>query len=155
MSTTRIGDAAVITLPSPEWGELTDQNEGIPSFYKEEGAGALQFTIATFRDGPEPQPSDADLRDLSHRQAQKLRFEAPLEEGFLQHGPIRWLRAMHRRDDDTRWRTWLGSDGRSVAWVTYVSNWDGRDLAEEAEVDAIIASFRFTHGPAHALRKAG
>jgi len=145
----QFGDARV---PLPEgWDDHTEESEGLPTLYRGDGVGALQFTVGSYRGGKAPQPSDEELTGLLESQVRQAGLSSPPEHAMLQHGPMRWVTAS-LRSKDIFYRLWLGSDGLNLVFATYNVACDSRSTEEEAEVDAIIAGLRFPEPGA--LRKA-
>jgi hypothetical protein len=127
------------------WVDVTDDSgeEAPPTLaFGDAGVGALQFSIAEYESGAEPLVSASDLRemleafgtnnDLGDATNVRERREPPLVSGDFP-------------SDDTFLRAWYLSDGRNVAFVTYVCNVPAdAALADElASADTLVRSIHF------------
>lgn len=102
------------------WGDITAEVEADDPPYTlahRDGVGALQFSIALYESGPDPDPSPAVLLDMVREFGRKRRLGRPsavvAEPGppVLAAGSFAWSADFLR--------VWQVSDGRNFAFVTY------------------------------------
>lgn len=146
-----VGDATVGLASDWENGtdELTGGQGGPPfTLWRKQGpGGALQLTPLWYHGGKEPQPSEADLVRLVRGWGEQFGGEL-LDVTSFRAGPLRWATGSYREapkegEGEPRfYRVWYGSDGVNIAYATYNCDWSLRDQ-DRADVDAMIASFRF------------
>jgi hypothetical protein len=112
-------DSFVVQVPGG-WGNITATVEADNPPYTladENGAGALQFSIALYTGGRIPNPTPADLLQMVEKfgRARGLREPSAVvtEAGppVLAGGSFAW--------DEYFLRVWQVSDGRNFAFVTY------------------------------------
>lgn len=144
-------DGALILLPSTEWDNFTEEDGPYTVARDVPGAvGVLQFSVGWYRSGPEPRPTDEALRALVVDWGQRSGdLELVTSLPAWTSGPVRWVAGTYRDErqqpsgEPARcWRVFYGSDGRNFVMATYNCPWEHRDR-EQADVDAIIQSFRF------------
>ena len=132
-----------ISLPSG-WTDISDElPEGTPpTLAKQDGIGALQFSVARYRTGvrPEigPESLDALLREFA--ETRMLGAAADVERG---KSTSHYVGASFSRGGDLV-RAWYATNGSDVALVTYVAEAGGRDAEVElAEAGGIVRSIDF------------
>jgi hypothetical protein len=132
----------LITTP-PEWKDITDDvdDESAPfTIAKDSGVGALQFSVAAYRGGKLPAFTLSDLDEMRHEFASDNGFSKPFDE-TISKNKVMVSGGSYRADEDLV-RVWYCSDGRDVALVTYVADWNNRGN-ESGECDGIVSSLEF------------
>ena len=133
---------ATVELPA-DWADISDDGDDLMSLAKQDGVGALQFSIAEYVDGVDPNIDHDGLLGLLRAFAEGKRYGEP-------HGIARLAGAVRGVSGDFtlpkhRLRVWYLSDGRNVALVTYVVLAEHRAAAEEElrEASSIAHSLLF------------
>jgi hypothetical protein len=107
---------------------------------KDVGVGALQFSIALYTGGDEPNITLPDLKRLLAEFAD----DKSLGEGFdeeVHENRLSFVAASYSWGTDLL-RAWYCSDERNVAFITYVCDWEKKG-EEVNECGEIIKSLRF------------
>lgn len=136
----------IVSVPE-SWQDISDQTETSDTVFtlaKDDGHGALQFSIALYKNGPIPNPSLADLMTMVCGVGEKRQ----LGEGFdviEEEGESR-VAARSYQWGDVFLRVWYVSDGRNIAFVTYNCDW-GEQESEVADCEGIVRSIRFEAAP--------
>jgi hypothetical protein len=125
------------------WHDITNEVEvDDPPFTlaKEDGFGALQFSVALYSGGSMPNPSSQDLIDMvvefgkSHRMGKG-------QDVTQESGDVPLAAATFLSKEDTV-RVWYISDGKNFAFITYTC--ESRLVNDEIqECEAIVRSIRF------------
>ncbi len=132
----------IITTPSP-WKDITESVElsSVPfTLAKEDGTGALQFSLATYRGGLIPNSTINDLDGMRSKFAQSKNFGAAFDE-IRSTGDLSISGGSYKAMGDYV-RVWYCSEGKSFVLVTYIAVW-GTEGNEPKECDAIVAGLRF------------
>jgi len=140
----RLGSIAVAAPKS--WVDLTpdlDDPDAPYTLAKQDGVGALQFSIAVYRRGKNPSISAADLQDMlrEFERAQQLRkgFDRRNQEDALSITAASY----HETESDDFIRLWYVSDGKNVALVSYTCSW-AAPRNELQDCEHIVESISFT-----------
>ena len=151
MNTDRIYFADVtIDLPD-NWADMTeDLPEGSPYTLSRafDGLGVLQFSVAYYKGGVEPDFDSDALESLLNEFFLAKGFGKPL-------GLVRWHDdavmglGAHCFLDEEYFRIWYVTDGMNIAFLTYTSLQAENQLTmEEAnEAEDIVKSIRFEKEP--------
>ncbi|WP_165228344.1 hypothetical protein [Aquisphaera insulae] len=139
----RIAFDSFSVVAFPGWEDFTETIEADePPFTlaRGDGAGALQFSIALFTNGPVPNPTPDQLYEMVLRFAEARGLDAPAEV-VLESSPLRLAAGSFEWGEDFL-RIWQVSDGRNFAFVTYTceSGQQGRELGD---AERIVRSIRF------------
>ena len=127
----------------PGWVDITASVEADNAPFtlaREDGVGALQFSVALYAVGPVPDPTPDDLSEMMADFATKRGLNSPREVN-LGSGPLRLAAGSFEFGEDFL-KVWQFSDGRSFGFVTYVCK-SGREHAELGECESIVRSVRF------------
>ena len=132
------------TVSVPDgWSDITSDVDGdnppstLASF---NGVGALQFSVALYQSGPDPDPSQADLQQMVKDFGTERGLGAPVSlaaETF----PVR-LAAGSFHAGCEYIRVWHVSDGQNFAFITYVCDWSEQRM-ELPDCERIVRSLRF------------
>jgi hypothetical protein len=116
-----VGFGSLIAELPDGWLDVTDElPEGAPiTLARQEGVGALQFTVAKYKSGARPNVAVADLKELLAQFAGSKGLGPPVEE-HEGRGVHPYVSAGFRLDGETI-RVWYVTNGRDVALVTYVA----------------------------------
>lgn len=133
-------DGLVFQCPQ-QWEDITDQVEGddVPLSFadSDSGVGALQFTVAQYVDGEEPQFDAASLHEMLQEYADNFQLGTPIET-FSINGKLNGVTAaFHSADDFVCF--WFLANGSDLVMATYNCEWESRDV-ERHVVDSIIAT---------------
>jgi hypothetical protein len=132
-----------ISLPTG-WFDITDENDGGPTtLARPDGVGALQFTIATYRRGPKPSASAADLANMISDFAEA----ACLGRGFDHVRETATLLLAAASFEQAEWfmRVWFVSDAINFGQITYTA----QATAPRSELfacETIVRSIRWANG---------
>ena len=127
----------IITAPNC-WKDITEAvgGDNVPfTLAKDDGKGAMQFSIAEYKSGKDPHVTLSDLDRLLTSFADSRKFDVPFDESRLT-GLIISSAASYNAENDFI-RIWYCSDGKSIVLCTYVSEW-GAQGAEPDECNEII-----------------
>lgn len=141
MSRIAFGSFSVVVPPG--WADITDSVEAEePPFTlaREEGVGALQFSVALHTSGPVPDPSPNDLSAMVGSFAAARGLGSPREVA-VEFGPPRLAAGSFAWGGDFL-RAWQVSDSHSFALVTYTCE-SGREDRELGDCEGIVRSLRF------------
>lgn len=132
-----------ISLPTG-WFDISDDlpEETPPTLAKQDGVGALQFSVAKYSSGPRPEINPANLDELLEEFAktQMLGAAADVERG---QSTSHYVGASFSRGGDLV-RVWYASNGTDVTLVNFVAEAGRSDAAVElAEAGAIVRSIDF------------
>ena len=128
---------------SDGWGEITDEAAATNppwTLAKREGVGAFQFSAATYKSGPIPDPSSGLLLSMLRDFARAYDLGEPADM-VTENGGLRIAAASFHHGNDFI-RVWYASDGRSFAKVTYTCIW-GEQHAELPECEQMVRTLRF------------
>jgi len=134
--------AFVVTAPDA-WEDVTEsiETEDRPiTLARAEGVGALQFSIASYSTGVQPDPSPDQLLEMVQEFGQTRGLGMP-EAVQTEVGRLRLAAASFMSEGDFV-RVWYLSDGVSFALATYVCE-AGRETDEMAECEEIVRSLCF------------
>jgi len=130
-----------VTAPPP-WYDITDEVDNSPyTLADSEGVGALQFSIALYQGGVVPNPSQEELRNMAMDFGKGRDLGDPLEECSFTIETLRGAGMSFRWADDFL-RVWYVSDGKNLAFITYVCEW-GEQYREILTCENIVKSLRF------------
>jgi hypothetical protein len=138
-------DVRGATVSAPEsWIDTTEDVEAEDAPFtlakRDAGVGALQFSIALYSDGEEPNIDSDRLKEMLVDFADKKGLGNGFD-GYHDEGRVGVVGASYHVGDDLV-RIWYCSDERNVALVTYVCDWD-KTSDELKECDEIVRSIRF------------
>ena len=126
-----------------DWNDITHTLSGSEhprTLAKLHGGGALQLSLALYRDGQVPQPLPSELLEMVRELGSAHDLGTPSQE-VTESAPIRLAAAtFHARGDFIR--VWYVSDGYSIAKVTYLSA-EGDEEQEVAECESMVRTVRF------------
>lgn len=142
-------DSFTVTTP-PGWEDVTDSlelDDAPITLAREEGVGAVQFSIGLYSQGPVPDASPADLWEMVKSFA-RARNLGTSQDMILESRPLRLAAGSFGLGDDFV-RVWYVSNGRDFGMITYVCE-AGREELELAECESIVRSIEFglTDSPA-------
>lgn len=132
-----------ITIITPDvWKDITDSIDktGPLTLAKDDGFGALQFSVAQYHHGGYPNIKISDLRALRISFSKNRKLGKPLDEYDLDEKNMISSGSYHVGDDYVK--VWYCSDGASIALVTFVASW-GMQGSEPLESDSIIEQIKF------------
>ena len=135
--------AAFTVLVPDGWEDVTDSLdiEDPPiTLARDDGVGALQFSIATYSRGEWPDPSPDDLLGMVEEFGRSRGLGSP-GDVLTRSGRLRMAAGGFLAAGDFV-RAWYVSDGLSFALATYVCE-AGREAEELAECEQIIGSLAF------------
>jgi hypothetical protein len=102
------------------WADITadiEADDPPSTIAHQDGVGALQFSIALYKSGPDPDPTPADLLEMVKEFGRGRRLGEPIDV-VSEHGPPRLAAGSFAWDDDFL-RVWQVSHGGNFAFVTY------------------------------------
>ena len=127
------------------WFDVTDElSEGSPlTLAKQEGVGALQFTVAKYQAGRLPTIGEADLENLLMNFADNRGLGAPLSLNHAK-GLNPYVCGSFSVQGELL-RVWYVSNRKDVALITYVTQQPASGKVDEELIDAttIIESIDF------------
>ena len=143
MTTNRILRIVGLSMSAPTaWDDITSSvEEGTPTVAKSDGVGALQFSVARYSAGQRPTYDESSLRSLITEWIRNRGLEpqgVTLEQ--TASNQFAWVDAVKSED---LIRVFYITDGRDLAFATYLRFFRDNDPEELAEVMAIIRSLRF------------
>ena len=134
-------------VSAPEsWIDTTEdvESEDAPfTLAKKDGVGALQFSIALYSEGEEPNIDIAHLKEMLADFADSKGLGEGFDERTYENRVSVVAASYHAGDDLIG--VWYCSDERNVALVTYVCDWEKRGN-EVKECEEIIRSIQFADG---------
>jgi hypothetical protein len=130
------------------WRDITSPTElvgdkPLPSLAKENGVGAIAFTVHPYRQDPNRASSPDDLLERVRDYGRDLGAGEPFGVA-LEAEPL-WLAAGSYRWEGAFVRIWHVSDGCGLAFVTYDCPY-GRESLELTTCERIVRSMRFRYG---------
>jgi hypothetical protein len=133
----------LLVAPVEGWLDVTDQIEADdPPFTltKPEGVGAIQFSVATFEAGRDPNITVKQLREL----LADFALSRELGRGFdhIESESTLSVCAGSFGYGTNFLRTWYCSDGKNVALVTYVCE-KGLENSELSDCERMVADLKF------------
>jgi hypothetical protein len=131
-----------LDLDVPDGWSDTTQDAGPrapPTLTREDGVGALQFSIAVYRSGQRPDATADALAAMLEDFAARKGLLDPIDRVTRASPPL--VGATYRLAEKAV-RAWYVSDGLSFALVTYLCGWRDRHT-ELDEVEEIVRSVRF------------
>jgi len=135
-------DSFSVVAP-PGWDDYTDSAEtDDPPFTlaRDDGVGALQFSIGLYSRGRVPDPSPTDLWEMVESFGRTRELGAA-REAVLESSPLRLAAASFDIGEDFL-RVWYVSNGRDFGMITYVCE-AGREGLELGECESIVRSIEF------------
>ena len=139
----RIAFNSFSVLSPSDWEDITATIEADdPPFTiaRNDGVGALQFSIASYAGGQVPSPSPDDLLDILSSFGQAHGFGYP-GDVVLESGPLRLASGSFTSSEDFV-RAWQLSDGQNFAFITYTCEL-GQEDRELGVCEAIVRSLQF------------
>jgi hypothetical protein len=106
----------------------------------ENGVGAMHFSAALYESGPPPDFSVDDLAAMLRDFAEVRNLGEPLDFSAVFAEVFGAASSFHF--DDEFIRVWYLSDGSNVILVTYVCDWENRDIESETR-ESIVKSIQF------------
>jgi hypothetical protein len=104
------------------------------------GVGALQFSIAIYKGGRQPQITRAVLANLLDQNRSNHCLGDAFERSS-QDAPLHVEAASYHKETDFV-RVWYASDAINVIFATYTCAWEDRDR-EAREREIVVGSIRF------------
>ena len=133
-----------VELPAG-WGDITAdvEAENPPeTVARDDGVGALQFSIAIYESGPRPRGDVAELQELLDGFAESRGWSSP-SDTTRERSPRSLVAANFRWDDDIV-RAWYLSESGNFAFVTYtVCGRVDFEASELREAEKIVRSLVF------------
>jgi hypothetical protein len=133
------------TVVAPDgWEDVTDtlEFEAPPiTLARNDGVGALQFSIAVYSHGERPDPAPEDLLGMLEEFGQARGLGKP-DAVLIRSSPLRTAAGSFLSNDDFV-RAWYVSDGLNFALITYTCD-AGSEIEELAECEQIVRSLAFT-----------
>jgi hypothetical protein len=129
---------------TPGWRDITAEIgvENPPiTLARDDGVGALQFTVGLYRAGSKPNPTSADLVSMIHEFGSAHNLGKPIDER-VEKSPRLTLAAASFRVRGDFIRTWYLTDGKSFAKITYTCD-DDDTKVELGDCEQIVRSLRF------------
>lgn len=137
-----VSDSFAVQVPNG-WGDITDsvESESPPfTLARPDGVGALQFSIATFKSGPTPNPTPTVLLDMLVNFGHSRDLGIPNAVNTEIGPPV--LAAGNFVACDDSIRVWYVSDGRNFAFITYTAS--NTDFGPELpDCETIVRSIDF------------
>ena len=135
-------DCGPITLEFPiGWFDTT--TDDLPfTLSKTDGVGALQFSIATYKEGSPPAIDVAALESMVVEFA-KTNSLGPLRDQVQTQETLSLAAASFTADEHTYGRVWYVSDGWNLAKITYVCE-QLPPQPELQEAEQIVGSLQFS-----------
>lgn len=135
-------DCGPFSLELPAgWFDTTAEEEPF-TLSKESGTGALQFSVAKYREGARPAAGAVALDMLLGDFAESHSL-SPLEDTFLERNAISLAGGTFSATAPLQGRAWYASDGWNIAKITFV--WEGKINEQELrEAEHIVRSLRFS-----------
>ena len=131
------------------WGDHSSENpDGPPTFYRDdvETPGVLQVSFAEYHIGEIPNPSEADLIDLSRGIGEKEEGSQLITTSSGQCRLGQWGTAVFRTSVFPRFQVWNLSNGRDIVFVTYIC--EGEPSREEiTQVQDIVNRINLVDQP--------
>lgn len=128
---------------SEEWCDVTgDLDPGAPStLAREDGVGAIQFSVAKYKSGEKPSITETVLKDML-LDLFKSNQLADVEPAILQGSRCFGVSATSAQTDEVI-RAWYLSNGTDIALVTYTGTGDPACQAELAEAEKLAKTLEF------------
>ncbi len=129
--------------PGPEWRDITHslKQQDMPyTIAKDDGMGALQFSVRLYRGGAVPSRTIMDLHSMVMEYGQRNQLGVPFVESAFQDSISGVGASFHVGADFVR--IWCLSDMANIAFATYVCEWSHRER-EVDECEQIVRSLRF------------
>lgn len=126
------------------WVDITDEVEADHpplTLAKPDGVGALQFSIALYSSGAEPNPCSKELLQMVNEFGRARGWRRAALQ-VTEEEPLR-LAAASFHVDDTFYRVWYISDGLNFAFITYNCEWK-QEHKELEECERMVRTIRFT-----------
>ncbi|MBX3628008.1 MAG: hypothetical protein KF892_23570 [Rhizobacter sp.] len=135
-------DCGSITLEFPVgWFDTT--TDDLPfTLSKTDGVGALQFSVATYKEGSPPAIDVAALGSMVAEFAKTNSLD-PLRDRVQMQDDLLLAAASFTADEGTHGRVWYVSDGWSLAKITYVCE-QVPPQPELHEAEQIVRSLQFS-----------
>ena len=142
---THVLDLGVCSITLPEgWGVLSSATENMNAPLTiadaEIGVGALQVSVAKYKRGVLPNVTSNHLSELLDDFSRKRHLKDPFDRQSLSTGKFLVGQSFH--DGEEFIRVWYASDGKSIALLTYVCNWNDKDKESNTR-EMIVASISF------------
>ncbi len=104
------------------------------------GIGALQLSIASYKEGPVPGMTLSDLQSMLAEFSQKHEFGPAFDQTCVTDDISAAASSFHSNGDFVR--VWYVTDGQNIMLITYLCEW-GRQNEELADAETIVRSVRF------------
>ena len=141
--TQHVFNYAGLLISTPDcWLDITstlDKNSPF-TLAKEDGVGALQFSIGIYQSGTIPNPTARDLLNMGLEFGSSKHLTSVFDESMV--ADRIHIGAVSYQWDSNFLRVWYVSDGYSVAFVTYTCDWNDVG-AEVAECEDIVQRLSF------------
>jgi hypothetical protein len=128
------------------WESITDSVEADDppaTLARDDGAGALQFSVALYAGGTVPDPTPAVLLRMVASFGEARGLAAP-RDVTVESAPLRLAAGSFAWGEDVL-RVWQVSDGRNFAFITYTCE-SGREGGELRDCERIVRSLQFRRG---------
>jgi hypothetical protein len=132
-----------VDLP-PGWGDITAEVETDSppaTVARDDGVGALQFSIALYHSGPRPLGNVEELQELLNGFAETHGLTSP-DDSVRESSPRGLVAASFLWGDDFV-RVWYLSEGGNFAFVTYTCERSNLEARELREAESIVRSIQF------------
>jgi hypothetical protein len=128
---------------SEEWCDITgDLDSGAPpTLAREDGVGAIQFSVAKYKSGVKPSITETALKNML-LDLFKSNQLADVEPAILQGSRCFGVSATSAQTDEVI-RAWYLSNGTDIALVTYTGTGDPACQAELAEAEKLAKTLEF------------
>src|SRR5882724_2533106 len=125
---------------SAEWSDITEDESGPFTLAKEDGVGALQFSMGFYQSGTIPNPTSLDLLNMALDYGKSRNLSEAFDIKNIECGLL--IGAASFRWGTNFIRVWYISDSYSFVFMTYVCDWNdqGSEITE-SEVIARQLSF--------------
>ncbi len=123
------------------WDDITDQVDGddVPITLADfdSGVGALQFTVALYKDGELPEIDEPTIREMLAEYAENLQLGTPTEVASYD-GKLDGAQATYHINEDFL-SLWFLTDGTNLIMASYNCDWPSREV-EWDTVEQIMAT---------------
>jgi hypothetical protein len=132
-----------VELP-PGWGDITadvETDDPPATVARDDGVGALQFSVGLYESGPRPKGDVAELEELLDDFAESRGWTSP-RDAIRELSPRPLVGATFRWDTDIA-RVWYVSEQGNIAFITYTCEASRLEARELAEAELIVRSLTF------------
>lgn len=129
---------------SPGWGDITadvEADDPPTTVARDDGVGALQFSIGLYESGPRPRGAVDQLQEYLDGFAESHGLTSPTDT--TRESSPRGLVAASFQPGDQLVRVWYVSEGGNFAFVTYTCERSNVEPRELGEAEKIVRSLLF------------